>query len=89
MRPVKFYPDFLVSMEDGRLSIVEYKGAHLADGPDTSEKRVIGEIWARKSEGKCVFLIAERSKDGKDTRGQILEGLGCGWGRWDWCSGHT
>ena len=62
-------------MEDGRLLVVEYKGAHLADGPDTSEKRVIGEIWARKSGGKGVFLIAEKSKDGKDARAQILERL--------------
>ncbi len=71
----RFYPDFLASMKDGRLLVVEYKGAHLADGPDTSEKRVIGEIWARKSEGKGVFLIAEKSKDGKDARAQILERL--------------
>ena len=71
----RFYPDFLVSMDDGRLLVLEYKGAHLADGLDTSEKRVIGELWERKSEGKGVFLIAEKSKDGKDTRTQILEQL--------------
>ena len=37
----KFYPDFVAQLEDGRLLVVEYKGAHIADGPDTAEKRTI------------------------------------------------
>ena len=69
----KFYPDFVARMEDGRLMVIEYKGAHIADGPDTAEKRTIGELWERKSSSKGLFVLAEKSVDGKDTRTQILE----------------
>ena len=41
----RFYPDFVARLEDGRLLVVEYKGAHLADGSDTAEKRTIGDLW--------------------------------------------
>ena len=30
----KFYPDFVAQLTDGRLLVVEYKGAHLAEGSD-------------------------------------------------------
>lgn len=69
----KFYPDFVAKLEDGRLLIVEYKGAHLAQGGDTAQKRAIGELWERKSNGAGVFILAEKSVDGKDARVQILE----------------
>ena len=28
----KFYPDFVAQLTDGRLFVVEYKGAHIAEG---------------------------------------------------------
>jgi len=40
----RFYPDFVAQLEDGRLLVGEYKDAHIADGPDTAEKRAIGEL---------------------------------------------
>ena len=72
----KFYPDFVARMEDGRLLIVEYKGAHIAEGSDTAEKRTIGELWERSSAGKGLFIIAEKSVDGKNVRGQLLAKVG-------------
>ncbi|MDE0004848.1 MAG: hypothetical protein OXQ29_19325 [Rhodospirillaceae bacterium] len=63
-------------LEDGRLLVVEYKGAHIAEGRDTAEKRAVGELWERKSEGKGVFVLAEKSVGGKDTRAQILGKIG-------------
>ncbi|MYD97197.1 MAG: restriction endonuclease subunit R [Gammaproteobacteria bacterium] len=72
----KFYPDFVALLEDGRLMVVEYKGSHIAEGPDTAEKRTIGELWERKSDGTCLFLIAEKLVDGADTRTQILAKVG-------------
>ena len=72
----RFYPDFVAMLEDGRLLVVEYKGAHIADGADTAEKRTVGELWERKSDGKGVFLIAEKSVGGTDTRSQILGKIG-------------
>lgn len=67
----KFYPDFIAELEDGRILVVEYKGAHLADSRDTKEKRMIGELWEKHSNGRGIFLIAEKSKDGLNTAEQI------------------
>ena len=72
----RFYPDFVVRMEDGRLLIVEYKGAHIADGSDTAEKRTIGELWERESKGRGLFMIAEKSIKGMDVRQQLLQKTG-------------
>ena len=69
----RFFPDFVARMEDGRLLVVEYKGAHIAHGPDTAEKRTIGELWERKSNGTGLFVLAEKSVEGKDARVQLLE----------------
>ncbi len=69
----KFYPDFVALLNDGRLLVIEYKGAHLAEMSDTDEKRTLGALWERKSEGKGLFLIAEKAVDGKDVRQQLME----------------
>jgi type III restriction enzyme len=52
-----FYPDFLCQLMDGRTLAVEYKGKHLFDGIDAAEKRVIGEVWASRSCGRCLFAM--------------------------------
>ena len=72
----KFYPDFVAQLEDDRLLVVEYKGAHIADSSDTGEKRAIGELWQRASHGKGVFVLVEKSVNGKDMRQQLLDGIG-------------
>ena len=72
----KFYPDFVAQLEDGRLIVIEYKGAHIADSSDTAEKRAIGELWQRTNNGKGVFIVVERSVNGKDMRQQLLDGIG-------------
>lgn len=68
----KFYPDFVAQLEDGRLLVVEYKGAHIAEGSETAEKRAIGELWQRKSNGKGIFVMVEKNIDGRDMRQQLL-----------------
>lgn len=72
----KFYPDFVARMEDGKLLVVEYKGAHIADGADTAEKRTIGQLWERNSGGKGLFVVVEKTLDGKDMRTQMIEKIG-------------
>jgi len=74
----KFYPDFVAQMDDGRLVVIEYKGAHIADGSDTAEKRTIGELWERKSGGKGLFIIVEKNVGGKDARQQLMGKIGNG-----------
>jgi type III restriction enzyme len=66
-----FYPDFIAQLTDRRLLVVEYKGAHLAETPDTKEKANIGEIWTRLSKGKALFLLATIKKGGKSLAEQI------------------
>ena len=72
----RFYPDFVARLADGRLLVVEYKGAHLAEGSDTAEKRTIGVLWQRKSDAKGLFVMAEKRVDGKDVRQQLMERIG-------------
>jgi type III restriction enzyme len=68
----KFYPDFVALLEDGRLLVVEYKGAHIADGSDTDEKRTIGKLWEEKSRCKGLFIVVEKSVNGRDIRAQLI-----------------
>lgn len=77
----RFYPDFIARLKDGRLLVLEYKGEHIADGSDTREKRVIGELWQRSSDGQCLFTVVEKVVNGRDARQQLeellmLRGLG-------------
>lgn len=53
----KFYPDFVAQLVDGRVLVVEYKGEHLRTADDAKEKALLGELWAEKSDGKCIFWM--------------------------------
>lgn len=55
----KFYPDFVALLTDGRVLVVEYKGQHLSSTDDSKEKRLIGDFWADRSQGRCLFLMIE------------------------------
>lgn len=55
----RFYPDFVGELRDGRIFVVETKGAHLWSNDDSKEKRAVGMLWAQASKGKCVFLMPE------------------------------
>jgi len=52
-----FYPDFVVMLRDNRILCVEYKGADRISNDDTKEKRQVGELWAERSGGKCLFVL--------------------------------
>ena len=72
----RFYPDFMALLEDGRIFAVEYKGADRMDSSDTKEKSNIGELWAAKSEGKGVFLMAQiRDEHDRGVREQLTAAL--------------
>ncbi|MDP2783284.1 MAG: DEAD/DEAH box helicase family protein [Sulfurimicrobium sp.] len=58
----KFYPDFIVKMQNGLTLAVEYKGAHIADGRDSDEKKRIGQLWAKRSNGKYRFVWVEKEQ---------------------------
>ena len=72
-----FYPDFVCELDDGRLLVVEYKGEHLVAGE--IEKRQVGEVWAKTSGGKCLFLMAvKKDETGRDVRAQLDAVIGRG-----------
>jgi len=52
-----FYPDFVCKLDDERLLVVEYKGKYLYDTPDAEEKRLIGQAWESRSDGRCIFVM--------------------------------
>jgi len=53
----KFYPDFVALLVDGRILVVEYKGADRWSNDDSKEKRAVGALWADRSNGKCLFVM--------------------------------
>jgi type III restriction enzyme len=71
-----FYPDFVALLNDGRTLIVEYKGAHLINDPDTKHKDTIGHLWENTSQKKALFLMAENTKDGLNVSDQIKRKIG-------------
>ena len=65
-----FYPDFVAVLNDGRIFVIEYKGAVYVDA--SQEKKNIGELWEEKSNGKALFLMAvEKNEKGQNVRQQI------------------
>jgi type III restriction enzyme len=51
----RFYPDFVCKLKDGRYLVVEYKGKDRY--PLEQEKRDIGDLWEKRSKGKCLFIM--------------------------------
>jgi type III restriction enzyme len=66
----RFYPDFIAKLDDDRILVVEYKGEHLWSNDDSKEKRAIGDLWADRSGGKCLFVMTK----GRDWSG-ILKAI--------------
>lgn len=58
----KFYPDFVVKLTSGATLAIEYKGQHLSvdkGNRDSIEKKRIGDLWAKRSNGTCGFVWVE------------------------------
>lgn len=66
------YPDFVLKLKDGRLLVVEYKGAQLKSGDDSDEKRLIGELWEKKSGGKGLYLMLTIGPSGVEGMREAL-----------------
>lgn len=66
-----FYPDFVCELNDGRVLVIEYKGAHLLND-ETREKSQVGHQWEASSNARCLFLLAlENDEQGRDVAQQI------------------
>jgi type III restriction enzyme len=64
----RFYPDFVAKLEDGRILVVEYKGEDRWSNDDSKEKRALGELWAERSGGRCLFVMPKGNDWGAITR---------------------
>jgi type III restriction enzyme len=63
-----FYPDLICKLNDGRILVVEYKGEFLYGASDAEEKRAVGEVWASRSKGNCIFVMPTKGDYGAITR---------------------
>jgi type III restriction enzyme len=61
----RFYPDFVCGLPDGKILVVEYKGAQ--GWTDAQEDRDIGALWAELSDNRCRFVMV------RDRQWQQLE----------------
>ena len=72
-----FYPDFLIELNNGAIVLIEYKGEPYKSNDDSREKNMVGEQWAKSSNGKRLYLMAVSKDDcGRDVKQQIGELLG-------------
>lgn len=65
----RFYPDFVAKLRDGRALVVEFKGRF---DEKAMEDRELGALWAGRSEGRALFLMAFETDDrGRNVRDQL------------------
>ena len=70
------YPDFVAELNDGRLLVVEYKGADRYSADHAREARLIGELWERNMDGRGLYLMAVKDDQGSDVREQLMGKIG-------------
>jgi type III restriction enzyme len=67
----RFYPDFVCELIDGRLLVVEYKGAPWRTMVKEIEKEQVGRLWAERSAGRCRFAFVFKPEAGESLAQQI------------------
>ena len=67
----RFYADFVAELVDGRVALLEYKGAHLLNDPYEIEKSQVGALWAQTSGGRAVFGWLTKQQGGKTLAQQL------------------
>lgn len=65
------FPDFFAELVDGRLAVIEYKGAHLRNDPGEIEMRKVGELWVASSGGRCAFRFVYLDDGGLNMEAQL------------------
>ena len=67
----------MAELNDGRLLVVEYKGADRITADDARKKNDIGTVWAAASGGRCLFaMVTDTAKAGKTVAAQLRAALG-------------
>ncbi|MNI89152.1 hypothetical protein D3C73_1465200 [compost metagenome] len=71
------YPDFVARLKDGRLLVVEYKGGDRYSSDTEKEERMVGGLWATKSKGKGIYLMAQlKDEKGNSVTEQLKAAIG-------------
>ena len=72
------YPDFIAELDDERQLVIEYKGGDRVSNDDSKEKKAIGELFEKRSGGKCLYLMAVKQDElGRNIREQLLAKIQC------------
>lgn len=73
---MRTYPDFVAKLKDGRLLVVEFKGSDRFSNDDSEEKRMVGALWQKHSNGRGIYIMAQMP-DGKAStiRAEILAAI--------------
>ena len=71
----KFHPDFVCRLDGKRYLVVEHKGAERWSNDDSQEKRQLGELWERRSNGACFFVMP-KGADLEAIGNKIVEAVG-------------
>ena len=70
------YPDFVALLNDSRIFVVEYKGGDRVTNEDSKEKNAVGQLWASRSKGRAIYLMAQKvDEKGRNTREQLLAAI--------------
>ena len=67
----RFFADFVAELVDGRVAVLEFKGAHLVNDPYEIEKNQVGALWAQASAGRAVFGWLTMAPNGQDMAQQL------------------
>ncbi|MEI8374417.1 MAG: DEAD/DEAH box helicase family protein [Planctomycetota bacterium] len=63
--PGKYFPDFLVELQNGIIVLVEYKMGKMASDPEEQHKRAVGQLWEARSGGRGRYAwILDRNWQG-------------------------
>lgn len=71
----RFYPDFVVQLKNGKVVVVEYKGADRSTNDDTIEKERLGKLWEERSGGQCFFEMVSGLGQLHKIQGAIQKAL--------------
>lgn len=67
----RFFADFVAERVDGRVALLEFKGAHLVNDPYEIEKSQVGALWASTSGKRAVFGWLTMAQDDKGLAQQL------------------
>ncbi|GAA5482170.1 hypothetical protein [Haloferula sargassicola] len=56
----RFFPDFVCKLKDGRILVVEYKGADRWKAAELD--RLVGQLWEELSGGKAAFVMVKEKR---------------------------